>query len=290
MESGVNVLVSRWAARKAVTGCGLPPTRSNINLYLSSRHARAVPEPLPASADLPAIPDDAPFSANWRYGDLFTDGRLTIGVYLMAPSSPDALGDLVGDHAAGPGRTVTLRLLHSRQDLVEAFACDTIVLYSGHANFGKGIAFDHRSGEAPIPMGQDTLLVPANHLAPADEILERLDHGMVRIRGGCQGFEELNVQCKVFGHLGCRTDLYYREVWKSHFPHVDFVATTYATHSGAAPGILRHWILGLQRGRPLAAIVEDMNQRQSAAILFGRMEETTRYHNTDRHSGSLFTY
>ena len=291
IQSAVNRLVARWTARKTLMTWGLAPTRENIHLYLTSLHTPTPSRaPVPAS-DLPAIPPDAPFSGHWRYGDLFRNHGLSIGVYIHALPLPDGLADLIGDHPAGPGNTLTLRLLRSRRDLVESFARDAVVLYFGHANFGKGILFDPRSGEAPIPMGRDTLLVPERHLAPGDEVLGRLDNGLIRIRGGADGLKDLDVQCNVFGYLGCRTDPYFRDVWQAHVPCVDFVATTYVTHSvDAAPGILRTWISGLQRGQTLAAIVDDLNRNQSAAILFGRMSETTRYRNPDHHPDRLFTY
>lgn len=292
IESGITHLVARRTARQTLITWGLTPTRENIHLYLTSHHtpAPATPAPLP-SPPLPAIPPDTPFSSHWRYGDLFRNHRLSIGVYILAPALPDGLDTLLGDHPAGPGNTITLRLLRTRQELLDSFARDSIVLYFGHANFGKGIIFPPHSGDAPIPMGRDTLLIPERHLAPEDTVIARLDNGLIRIRGGADGLKNLNVQCNLFGYLGCRTDLYFRDIWQAHFPRVDFVATTYVTHSiAAAPAILHTWLTGLQRGHPLTAIIHDLNQNQSAEILFGRINETTRYHNPATHPAQLFTH
>lgn len=230
-------------------------------------------------------------AGNWSYGQLFEDGHLAICAYIQPPFIPATLEEMVRDYPAGPGKTISFERLHSRQELIEAFSRNTVVFYFGHANYGRGIVFEPFTNEQPIPMGRDTLLVPGNHLTPSDNVLEHLDNGFVRIQGGSHGLRELNVRCRVFGYFGCRTDFHFRDVWRANFPQVDFLATTYVTHSiKMAPGILQAWIAGLQQGRTLAEIVEDMNRDRSAAILFGRMTEVSRYHNPDHHPDCLFTY
>lgn len=293
IERLANAVIQRWAARRAVATWGLAPTRENVDLYLGSDHSRALDEQAfnPLAGSQNPVPDCTYFSDHWSYGQLFQNGRLAIGIYVQDRYISPSLQNGIRDFPVGPGKTISIRWLRSRQELVDSFARDAIVLYFGHSNYGKGILFDPRSGETPIPMGRAILVIPQNHLSPSDEVLEHLDNGLVRIRGSSQGLQELDVRCKVFAYLGCRSDFYFREVWSSHFPNVDFVATLYVAHAvKAAPEIVRHWITGLQQGRSLADIVDAMNQGQSAAILFGRMNEVTRYHNPDRHPDHLFTY
>ena len=269
---------------------GPHPTRENIHLYLTSHHT---PHPPPRAAPLPPLPAIPPDTRSQATGATATCSGITASPSAFISSHPPSRRPRhpARRPSAGPGNTITLRLLRTRQELLDSFARDSIVLYFGHANFGKGIIFPPHSGDAPIPMGRDTLLIPERHLAPEDTVIARLDNGLIRIRGGADGLKNLNVQCNLFGYLGCRTDLYFRDIWQAHFPRVDFVATTYVTHSiAAAPAILHTWLTGLQRGHSLAAIIHDLNQNQSAEILFGRINETTRYHNPATHPAQLFTH
>ena len=289
-------VVTRRAARQALAAWGLPPSRENVALYLAmggyrpdfrEEAIRFIAESPPP----PTRPASVRFSDRWTYAAVLADHPVTVGVYDPDPSVADFLDRISRFDPANPDRWFVVRWLKTRDDLVRSFAQDAFVLYFGHANAGRGIAFTGPDAEAPLPMGPDTLEVPRTQLTAADEVLEDLGNGFVRIPGGSQGLDTLAVGCKVFGYFGCRTDRYFRDTWQSRFPQVDFIGTTYACHTmDMAPEILLKLARGLHAGRSLGEIVDDLNRDQAAAILFGRMKETTLYRNSSAHAEQLFTY
>lgn len=265
IEAGVERAVARHSARRTLASWGLEPSRDNVALYLAADHARLGAwifddGPIGIDGPLPATPDDIRFSENWTYGDLFARGWVTIGIFNADRAVAARLDRLVGDYPAGPGRGIAIRRLRSREDLLRSLANDTATFYFGHANLGQGIRFDPQNLEKPLPMDDGTLA-------------------------------DLVVHCKVFGYFGCRTDRYFRDVWKRHFPQVDFIATTYVCHTTVlAPEILKQWVEGLQRGRNLGQIVAALNRNKADILLFGRMEEVGKYRNAAGHADQLFTY
>ena len=264
LAAAIGHAVNRWEARKTLAAWGLEANGENIDLYLAADHFRLGAwafddRAIGISAPLPAISGAARFSERWSYGDLFEPGRVVIGIYDMDCAITSRLERLARDYPAGPGRTIAVRRLLSRADLLQSLAHDAFVLYFGHANTGQGIRFDPQDREKPVPMDDATL-------------------------------DGLEVKCKLFGYFGCRTDLYFRDAWQRHFPQVDFLATTYVCHTTVlAPEILRQLVEGLQQGRHLDQIVAALNQNQAAAILFGRMVEAGKYKNPNPRAAELFT-
>ena len=256
--------VARVAARQTLVAWGLEPTRENIQLYLAADHARLGAwihdqTPIGRPGPLPVIPAAARFSPRRSYGDLFAKGHVVIGIYNQDPSVAPRLAQLAGDYPAGPGRTITVRRLLSRADLLDSLARDTFVLYFGHANHGQGIRFDPQDREPPLRLDDATLA-------------------------------GLEVNSQLFGYFGCRTDLYFRDIWQRHFPQMDFLGTTYVCHTTIlAPEILRQLVEGLQSGRALHDIVAALNQNKADAILFGRLNEVRNYQNSNPYARALFT-
>ena len=296
IEALTDHIVGRLAARKVLASWGLAPSPDNVDLYLSVDRSPGGGRTTSADFGGPAtpvaaIPDDRRFSDHWSYGQLFEQGRITIGIYNADPLVRARLDRMIRDCSLASSNRITVRWLRSREELIHSFAHDTIVLYFGHANVGKGIVFDEQNKEPPLRMGRETLVVPRRTLAEGDVVLEDLGDGFVQIQGGSQGLQDLVVSCKGFGYLGCRTDSYFREIWKARFPTVDFIATTYAcTTVAMAPEILHTLVRGLQEGRTLGEIVHAMNQGQASTILFGRIKETAQYRNRNDHAAVLFTY
>jgi hypothetical protein len=262
IETWTNDIVARHSARKTLASWGLEPSRDNVDLYLSANHANPFgrgsdAESMGSAEPVDSIAAEVRFSDRWNYGQLYEQGQVTIGVYVSDPVVPARLDRIAREYPAGPGRRISVKWLRSREELLRALAGDTLVFYFGHANTGRGIRFEH---EEPIWMDDGTL-------------------------------DRLDVKCKVFGYFGCRTDRYFRDTWQTHFPAVDFIATTYVCHTtGLAPDILDQLVQGLQQGRDLGRIVEAMNQDKAAALLFGRMNEVRKYRNPDDHADRLFTY
>ena len=255
-------------------------TRENIQFYLTSHHTLHLPPLRCSSPLLPAIPPDTllkplatatcPESPPLHH--VYTRTALPDG---STPCSATILPAPAHHHAPPCARD-------KNSTFCPRFHCALL----GHANFGKGIIFPTRRRPHPHGTRQLPPRTPSAPKTPSSPA----DNGS-SYRGGADGLKHLNVQCNLFGYLGCRTDLYFRDIWQAHFPRVDFVATTYVTHSiAAAPAILHTWLTGLQRGHSLAAIIHDLNQNQSAEILFGRINETTRYHNPATHPAQLFTH
>ena len=265
IESLVDGMVCRHSARKTLAAWGLPPSRDNVDLYLSANHARPLaweshPDSFGNTGSFESIPQDRPFSGRWTYGQLFDPDQITIGVYNMDAAVTARMERISRDYPAGPGRRISVTWLRSRDDLLRSLANDTIVFYFGHANTGQGIRFDPQDREKPIPMDDATL-------------------------------DGLDVKCKVFGYFGCRTDRYFRDIWNRHFPATDFLATAYVCHTTRmAPDLLRLWVEGLQQGLSLGEIVDALNRDKAAALLFGRMSEARKYHDPDPQAATLFTY
>ena len=291
IESAVAAWIGRAAAREALAAWGLEPNPGNVGLYLAA--AREAPwdsAAPPVDWTAPSIPPpaDRRFSARWTHGQLRDDGPVTIGVFGVDPANDRRLDGIARAGAAAANAPVVLRWLRSRDDLLRSFATDDIVLYFGHANVGRGIVFSG-PGEEPLWMGRDILDVPRDHVLPTDVVLEDPGDGLVRIQGGSPGLDGLDVRCKVFGYLGCRTDRYFRGTWQARFPATDFIGTTYACNTSAlAPGILAAFVQGLRDGRSLADIVAALNQDRAADLLFGRLKETAKYRNSADLPDTLF--
>ncbi len=292
IESAVAVWIGRAAAREALTAWGLDPNPGNVDLYLAA--AREAPwnsaaSPLDWTAPGVPPPADRRFSTRWTHGQLHDDGPVVIGIFGVDPTSDRRLDGIARAAAAATNSPVALRWLRSRDDLLNSFAKDDIVLYFGHANDGRGIVFSRSGDEPPLWMGRDILDVPREHVLPDDVVLGDSGAGFVRIRGGSPGLDGLDVRCKVFAYLGCRSDRYFRDTWQTRFPATDFIGTTYACNTSAlASGILAAFVQGLREGRSLADIVAAMNQDRAADLLFGRLKETAKYRNSADHPDTLF--
>lgn len=295
IESAVESGIGRACARKALRTWGLVPSRENVDLYLAlgapreeSRGTSGASFADESSTDrLP--PADRRFSAQWTYGELSDNGSIAIGVYGVHPDNDSRLAPLARACPETAGSPVSIRWLRSRDDLLRAFAEDDLVLYFGHAHVGRGIVFDGPGPEEPLWMGRDVLAVPRKYLSPSDVVLEDLGNGILLIQGGSQGLHGLDVRCKVFGYFGCRTDRYFRETWHARFPRVDFIGTAYVCNTlTLAPGILSTLVQGLRQGHPLADIVPAMNHGRAVDLLFGRITESSTFHNTTNHPAALF--
>lgn len=291
---GVQHLVQEHSAKQTLISWGLEPTRENVALYLSMEHGGGLTgspvEMEPFVRPQTAIATRTAFSPHWTYEQLFESPPLRIGIYNQDPEANRWIEPLAQNLNRTSTHTLFVHLLHSREELIRSFAEDTIVLYFGHANIGRGILFGPPHAEAPIRMGSETLVMPEDHLFESDVILNHLSNGFVRIQGGSEDLDDLTVNCKVFGFFGCRTDLYYRDIWQERFPTVDFIGTTYVCHTTAlAPALLHELLQGIGNGRSFCDIITRMNQKKSSAILFGRINEVTRYRNPSDHATELFT-
>jgi hypothetical protein len=295
LESQIKALVARRAARHTLTGWGLVPTPENMRLYQALGQLPPPPDNDPpdfcdSAHPPPPIPAPQRFSARWTYGQLAHSGRITIGVYHVDPVVSRRLDSIARACAEQTHGRISLSVLTTRDELVRSFAEDSIVLYFGHANAGRGIRFADETTEPPLPMAPEFLDVPRWSLTPHDTVLEDLGDGRMRIQGGNHRLRDLNVQCKVFAYFGCRTDVYFREIWAEQFPRVDFIGTAYVCDASAmAPDLLAKLVHGLLAGGSLPDIVESLNQNRSAAILFGRAKEVAHYHNPTNHPSVLFT-
>lgn len=296
IASGIHALVVRRVARQTLIGWGLAPTPENIRLYQSLDQIPPPPDNQPPvfcdpAHPPPAIPAHQRFSSRWTYGQLADNGRISIGVYHADPAVSSRLESIVRACADQTHERISITLLTTRKDLVRSFSRDSIVLYFGHAHAGRGIRFADETAEPPLPMAPDILDIPRWNLTPEDTVVEDLGEGRMRILGGSQGLQELNVQCKVFAYFGCRTDTYFRTSWAQRFPQVDFIGTAYVCDASAmAPDLLTRLVHGLLAGHALADIAGALNQDRSAAILFGRAKEVSHYHNSTNHPPALFTF
>ena len=263
LDTQIDLAVRRAAARRALAGMNLPPTHSNVDLFLSIDSCPAIRSPynpaLAGRADArPPIPDSRPFSSRWSYGQLPSSGVLDVGVYCADPAFAASIDRIARDCSAPlpSNRWIQIHLLRSRDDLLRSLALDSFVLYFGHANLGRGIEFSDPTLEPPISLDDPSL----------------------------------RVGCRAFAYLGCRTDNYYRAAWHARHPRTDFVATTYVCHAAAmAPELLRRFVWGLHQGSDLAAIVDSFNQISAHAILHGRVQEIAKYANPSNHPPVLFT-
>ncbi len=194
------------------------------------------------------------------------EGEITLGIYCQFPndisrvnsklleilgSDRDIKNVLAWLEPIAASRRIKLKYLETKQDFIDPMRNYDIKFFAGHAGCGRGPDFSREAGEHDyLRMGRDILTIPEYYLHDDDEVIEYLHNGLVRIRGGSQDLDGLQVGCDVFIYEGCRTELYYRAILAERFPQLDFVGTNYAT-SYMPSDLITALVIGLAREMPL---------------------------------------
>ncbi len=169
------------------------------------------------------------FQAPSRSSGLLANVR-SISVYLQPPPVVENLEPRISgliQRAAESG--VSLSILGDEQEFLGALRRDDLVIYSGHANHGRGLGFaaDSNGWYRVYPIPGANPVAPRHGLRPDDEIMEEIDEQFVRIRTPSTVPGITSITCRVFVHLGCRTDVYYRKPLVDAHPNTAFVLTRY---------------------------------------------------------------
>jgi hypothetical protein len=163
VRSGAGALWERHSLRRAglrtVREMGLPADREHLALY------RASITPLPplalfSDADAVGRIDEraTPFTEAISYADLRVGGVITIGVYIEPPETwSDLLPGLqpVLDEAAARG--VVLQPLRNETEFRGAMEAGHLMLFIGHANYGRGWSQRSDSNRRPSHYECDAL-------------------------------------------------------------------------------------------------------------------------------------
>lgn len=287
--------LARHMAIEALRDWRVPATEENIALYLAidpvDKDSRAG-KPAAAPAARPRIPGKSgtQFSKTWSYDDLLDGGTIVVGIYGQGPDSWGAVARCTAG-LAGVSSNIVVRHLHTRDQFLSSLKNDDVTLFLGHANFGRGIVFEpERGGSGLLRFRDEDLLVPASHMEPGDQVLSNLGNGMVRIRAGGAAATPLDVRCKAFFFLACRTEAYYRDWWTRTHPQCDLVTANYVwSASRLAPRFIPEIVRGLDERMSLEDIVERINRDLPLEILRGRAEEINLYRNSTNLPSRLFT-
>ncbi|OQW94771.1 MAG: hypothetical protein BWK77_08595 [Verrucomicrobia bacterium A1] len=288
--------LARHMAIEALRDWRVPATEENIALYLSidpvDKDGRAGTPTAPAAVR-PRIPGKSgtQFSKAWSYDDLLDGGAIVIGIYGQGPDTWGAVARCLAG-LAGVSSNIVVRHLHTRDQFLSSLKNDDVTLFLGHANYGRGIVFEpERGGSGLLRFRDEDLLVPASHMEPGDRVLSNLGNGMVQIRAGGAAATPLDVRCKAFFFLACRTEAYYRNWWTRTHPQCDLVTANYVwSASRLAPQFIPEIVRGLDERMSLEDIVARMNRDLPLEILRGRGEEINLYRNSTNLPSRLFNH
>lgn len=281
VRSGAGALWERHGLRRAgvrmVREMGLPVDREHLALYRASITSLP-PLTLFSDADAVGRMDEraAPFTEAISYADLRVGGVITIGVYIEPPETwSDLLPGLqpVMDEAAARG--VVLQPLRDETVFRDAMEAGHIMLFIGHANYGRGLMFASRHGHALVPIPGAVPAVPRRgapgELPDADP--DRLPPDVGRSP------EPLPLDhCPLFMHLGCRTETYYGEALAQRHPETSFVLGNYLWDAtGFADEGLRLLLSGMVHERTLPEILDRWEARVRPQMLLARARERNRF-------------
>lgn len=188
-----------------------------------------------------------------------------------------ALVDALQQKAAE--RRIHLSLASDAQALLAAFRSADIVIFSGHANYGKGLRLRTKASGEKILWN-----LPGSKQGQMAADLQEKFSGTPQ-----HPFPELHAP--LFIHLGCRTDIYYRNALQNAFPDTGLVLTHYA------------WGPGISFSEALDLLIEAVHTRKTLPDLLsawetlflheqfhGRSRERRLYQNFDPLPGSLFVH
>ncbi|MDZ4199611.1 MAG: hypothetical protein U1E27_10055, partial [Kiritimatiellia bacterium] len=123
------------------------------------------------------------------------------------------------------------------------------------------------------------LVLPRDETKPDDVILADLPDDRVQIRGYHDPeLDRLEIRCKSLWLLGCRTEMYYRDWFRTHAPNTDLVTTLCALDTLAdTRRVLQTLLLALDERRSVQDILAVLNHNREFARLQGYREEIHRY-------------
>ena len=279
-------LVARHCARATLQTWGLAPTPENLELYAAmsgTRNQAARPARVaPTTNEF--------FTAHWRYAELWRDRPLTIGIYNQNQTDAEQLFKALRLPAALQGK-VLLHNLATERAFLEALEHDDMVMFWGHANYGRGLFFDPaRGGHGTLQLGHEFITVPRDHLETNDTIVTATDPDRVLVRRSADALAKLTVRCKVFWCLACRSEVYYRDMWTNQYPHCHLVATHFNWKHSNNGRVLEELLAGLEQRWSLAAIIENFNAKHTDEVLPGRFTELAKYGNHTNHHSRLLSF
>lgn len=175
---------------------------------------------------------ESPYSEKVTWADLWDDGTLSVSVYFEDPEEEKSFREYQQTLVGPP---VAYKVLNSRQEFETALAEDDFVVFFGHANLGRGMNFSRGQGYDLLRMGKDEILIKWEDIIAGDKVIE--DRGEnVLIKAGSSGLDGLVINADVVIYSGCRTNIYYSDVFKGRFPDVEFVGTNFVPiYSQLAP-------------------------------------------------------
>lgn len=272
LEAAFSDWLHERESRRFLRKLGLPEDAEHLDLVGVMTRPRHPPpfERVPGE-EAEEFAEGIPYS-------ILEERNLRVTVYREDVEAWRYLGPLMAGLAEkGSERGVELSLAQNDRELADALRDADIVIFSGHANFGKGLRIrDGSSG------GKLLWTLPgAEPDALAHDVSEKFDtlprHPFPDIRA------------PLFFNLGCRSDRYYREAHRRMSPETGLVLTHYAW----APGIrfgdaLEILIDAVHARRTLPEVLEAWELLYLDEKFFGRSRERLIYRNDDPFPASLF--
>jgi len=276
-ERGIDSYQRQAAARRYLEMNRLPQTEEYVRLY---------------EAFISPVTSVDPLICREHPDDALLAGVKTLAIYLQPPVSwPQfaAEAEVLTRRASAIG--IHLRLLHNREEFFDALLHDDIVFFSGHANFGRGIMLvdDDQGNEVLVPVPEANPAIPGSALQPNEVVLETLDRGMVRIHTPADEKFPLKISCRLFIHMGCRTDFYYRDALTRQFPDTAFVLTSYTwgPHLRIIDAI-DTLLSGLEQSCDLSVVLSQWERLFQDVELQGRMIERDIHKNLGPYPSRIF--
>jgi len=233
------------------------------------------------------------FSDKVDYQALYDDGNVSVGIYCQFEREHDYVASVISNlHSRAESSLVELHLLSTEADFRSAWTNYDVVVYSGHANQGRGPDFlKDKKRRKCIRMGADVLNIPAScvyTLGSDDEIIERLPDGSVKVKGGSEGLDSLGDGPDVFMYMCCRGNTYYRPVFDEKRPEIEFVSTNYEGN-GQPWSLMRLLVYTIERRAKLKIFIDALESVVDFNIKRGIRDEKERYKNPGPYQKVMFS-
>ncbi len=274
LVQGVSDFIARHYAKQTLHAWGLPATAENLALY-DAMHAAPVTPPWPKSAATNGV-----FAGEWSYEQLWATRPLTIGIYSQDPYDAVRFRQQVRI-PPDLGARLRLDMLNTEGEFLAALTTHDMVFFCGHANVGRGFFFaPDRGGRGLLPFGNELIAMPGGYRKPTDTVIGTAGRDLLLVSRPATALAQFPVRCKVFWCLTCRSDAYFRDLWRTRYPHCRMVTTHYIWNLGNNVRVLAGLVEGLERRQPLAAIIAHINATCAGDVLLGRVSECREFGNT----------